>query len=306
MICPICGAELDNEASECFLCGYKFSGNPQENEALVSEENTSNISTEEFNTSGPKKSKLPIIIVIVIVILLLAGIVVYGYYFMKNANKDNSLLSPKSTNTTSRIQTKITPKATTSTPVSTKSTTTTPTTTTTTPTTTTPTTTTVKEYIYAKELVNVTKGNLLEKYFNYIYDTDYISLGQQNVVSLENTSVFPYYKFAFWYMEADKIPDTDVNCGIYVLPGGQIDERTTIGMTYNELKEIYHFEGASLDGGTFGYTAWIKVNGVKWGIEFKLDTDDKARLGYPALGEPVDLSEINPPSDLGYYIESVQ
>lgn len=303
MICPICGAELDNEASECFLCGYKFSGNPQENEALVSEENTSNISTEEFNTSGPKKSKLPIIIVIVIVILLLAGIVVYGYYFMKNANKDNSLLSPKSTNTTSRIQTKITPKATTSTPVSTKSTTTTPTTTTTT---TAPTTTTVKEYIYAKELVNVTKGNLLEKYFNYIYDTDYISLGQQNVVSLENTSVFPYYKFAFWYMEADKIPDTDVNCGIYVLPGGQIDERTTIGMTYNELKEIYHFEGASLDGGTFGYTAWIKVNGVKWGIEFKLNTDDKARLGYPALGEPVDLSEINPPSDLGYYIESVQ
>ena len=279
MICPICGAELDNEASECFLCGYKFSGNPQENEALVSEENTSNISTEEFNTSGPKKSKLPIIIVIVIVILLLAGIVVYGYYFMKNANKDNSLLSPKSTNTTSRIQTKITPKATTSTPVSTKSTTTTPTTTTTT---TAPTTTTVKEYIYAKELVNVTKGNLLEKYFNYIYDTDYISLGQQNVVSLENTSVFPYYKFAFWYMEADKIPDTDVNCGIYVLPGGQIDERTTIGMTYNELKEIYHFEGASLDGGTFGYTAWIKVNGVKWGIEFR------------------------PPSDLGYYIESVQ
>ena len=27
MICPICGAELENNASECFLCGYKFSDN---------------------------------------------------------------------------------------------------------------------------------------------------------------------------------------------------------------------------------------------------------------------------------------
>ena len=295
MICPICGAELENNASECFLCGYKFSDNAQENESPVLEENASNVANKDNNTSSPKKSKLPIIIVIVIVILLLAGMGVYGYYIMNNEN-NNIPLSTESTNTS--IQTKTTTEPTT--------TTTSLTTTTTTTTITTTTTTTAVKEVYASDLVKITKGKLLKKYFNNIYDTDYISLGQQNAVSLENTSVFPYYKFAFGWMSADEVPNDDVTWGIHVLPGGKINDKITIGMTYNELKEIYDFEGASLDGGTFGYTAWIKVNGVKWGIEFKLNTDDKARLGYPELGEPVDLSDINPPSDLGYYIESVQ
>ncbi len=278
MICPICGAELENNASECLLCGYKLSDNAQENKSLVSEENASNVVNKDNKTSSPKKSKLPIIIVIVIVILLLAGMGVYGYYIMKNQN--NIPLSSESANT--GIQTETTAEQTTTT-----------------------TTTAVKE-VYASDLVKITKGKLLKKYFNNIYDTDYISLGQQNAVSLENTSVFPYYKFAFGWMSADEVSNDDVTWGIHVLPGGKINDKITIGMTYNELKEIYDFEGASLDGGTFGYTAWIKVDGVKWGIEFKLNTNDKAGLGYPELGEPVDLSDINPPSDLGYYIESIQ
>lgn len=235
------------------------------------------------DTSKQKKSKLPTVIIIVIIILLLVGVGVYGYYLMKDGSNNTSGTSSSSNITTSSIQTETTTEQTTTT-----------------------TTTTAKKEVYASDLVKVTKGKLLKKYFNNVYDTDYISMGQQSVVSLENTSNFPYYKVAFNYMMADEIPNNEVCCGIHVLPGGKINDKITIGMTYNELKEIYDFEGASLDGGTFGYTAWIKVNGVKWGIQFNVNTEDKAKLGYPELGEPVDLSEINPPSDLGYYIQSIQ
>lgn len=289
MNCPICGAELDNEANECFLCGYKFSNNEQSNNSLISEENTSNIATESDDIS---KSKVPIIIIIVIVILLLAGLVVY--YFMKGKENNTSTALSTTISTSSSVQTETTTEAITTT------------TSETTTITTTTTTTTANKEVCASDLIKVSKGKLLKKYFNNAFDADYVSIGQQNVVSLENTSSFPYYKFAFMYMSADEIPNNEITCGIHVLPGGKIDEKTTIGMTYNELKEIYGFDGASLDGGTFGYTAWIKVDGVKWGIEFKLNTDDKAKLGNPELGESVDLSAINPKSDLGYYIESIQ
>ena len=83
-------------------------------------------------------------------------------------------------------------------------------------------------------------------------------------------------------------------------------------MTYNELKDIFNFEGASFDGGTYGITAWTYVDGVKWGFEFDLSAQDKADLGvlngidFSMIGVPIDLSDINPKSDLAYYIASIQ
>ena len=282
--CPSCGADCNSYARFCLECGYKF----------LNDDNTElEIGQQDKDKRTKSKSSLSILIVVIVLVMALAAFVL-----VNNKSKDKSIkpnISSSSVSENDKDETTTEPTTTTASL----------TTTITTTTTTTTTTTAVKE-VYASDLVKITKGKLLKKYFNNIYDTDYISLGQQNAVSLENTSNFPFYKVAFMYMEADEIPDNEVTCGIHVLPGGKINDKITIGMTYNELKEIYDFEGASLDGGTFGYTAWIKVNGVKWGIEFKLNTDDKARLGYPELGEPVDLSEINPPSDLGYYIESVQ
>lgn len=109
-----------------------------------------------------------------------------------------------------------------------------------------------------------------------------------------------------------EIPGNDTATVIYVTEGGKIDRNATIGMTYNELKSIYNFAGAEFTGGTFGATAYVYINGIKWGIEFNLSQQDKERLGVANgiplenLGKIYDLSSINPKSDLGYYIQSIQ
>lgn len=295
MNCPICGAELDNEANECFLCGYKFSNNEQSNKSLISEENTSNIATESDDIS---KSKVPIIIIIVIVILLLAGLVVY--YFMKGKENNTSTALSTTISTSSSVQTETTTEAITTTTSETTTITTT-------------TTTTAQREVYAKDLIKIPKSKLLKKYFNNIYDTEMISVGQENVVAIKNTSRMPYYKIGFYYMMDDDIPDKELPYAIHVSPGGKINENVTVGMTYNELKDIFGFEAAQIDGGTFGATAWVYIDGVKWGFEFELSTEDKVKLGiadgvdFDKIGVPIfDLSKINPKSDLGYYIKSIQ
>ncbi|MGN1134389.1 MAG: hypothetical protein ACI4RN_08055 [Oscillospiraceae bacterium] len=310
MLCPNCGAENDEQAKECILCGCKFV-NEQENniENPVPE-------TPVAKTEKQKSSKVPLIVlsIVCVVLALIAVFLIFGLV-NNNKNSDNkqagvnsSAVSAAENTTTTSTTTGTSPTTTTTT----EPTTTTTTTTTTAATTKKTTTTTAKPEVYAKNLTNVTKGELISQYFNSIYDVDTASIGQQNVVALKNTGKFPYYKFGFMYMEASEIPDSDTVCTVQVLPGGKIDDKATIGMTYNELKDIYHFDGAKLDGGTFGMTAWVNIDGQKWGIEFALTTEDKAKLGilngvsFEDIGKVYDLSEINPKSDLGYYIDSLQ
>lgn len=52
-------------------------------------------------------------------------------------------------------------------------------------------------------------------------------------------------------------------------------------MTYNELKAICpSLEGATLDGGTFGPTAWINIDGNAWGIEFDVSQGRPRAAGH--------------------------
>lgn len=117
--------------------------------------------------------------------------------------------------------------------------------------------------------------------------------------------VYPNTKIGFYTMDIQNIGTLDFPYAIHVTPGGYITEGVQVGMTYNELKAICpSLEGATLDGGTFGPTAWINIDGNAWGIEFDVSQADRERLGM-AVGVAVDLSELNPKSTLGYYISSL-
>lgn len=304
-ICPNCGAKNDIENNQCELCGFVFENQQQEDIQTDVNVVKKQISNNEQQLNK-QPSKAPIVIISVVCCILLVAVILLAYIFISNNNKDDK------SNVVSKSEISSVAETTTTTTITT-TTTTEPTTTTTTPTTTiTTTTTTAKPEVYAKDLINITKGKLMSKYFDNLYDVGYISVGQENVVALENTGKLPYFKFGFYADMADHISSSDKVCAIHVMPGGKIDSKTRIGMTYNELKKIYHFDGATFDGGTFGATAWITVDGVKWGIEFKLTPQDKAQLGvtdgvpFEMIGVPIDLSDINPTSDLGYYIESLQ
>ena len=134
---------------------------------------------------------------------------------------------------------------------------------------------------------------------------DFISLGQQYIIAVENDDVYPNTKIGFYTMDIQNIGTLDFPYAIHVTPGGYITEGVQVGMTYNELKAICpSLEGATLDGGTFGPTAWINIDGNAWGIEFDVSQADRERLGM-AVGVAVDLSELNPKSTLGYYISSL-
>lgn len=315
MICPNCGAENDSQANECILCGYIFETPEQESTEtqtpVIQETPSAEAISEKSNSS-----KAPIIAISIVCAILVLAVIALTY-FLINKNDDNGIVVSSSAAEESSIDkptVKTTTTATTTTTTTAATTTTTTKATTTTTKKTTPKTTTTKAepVVYAKNLTSITKGGLMNKYFNNLYDVDYISIGQQSVAALTNTGRLPYFKFGFMYMDASQIPDGERVCTVHVLPGGKIDKNTEIGMTYNELKKIYNFEGASFDGGTFGATAWVYIDGVKWGIEFDLTPEDKVKLGvsngipFEMIGVPFDLSDINPKSILGYYIESVQ
>lgn len=122
---------------------------------------------------------------------------------------------------------------------------------------------------------------------------------------MENDDVYPNTKIGFYTTDIQNIGTLDFPYAIHVTPGGYITEGVQVGMTYNELKAICpSLEGATLDGGTFGPTAWINIDGNAWGIEFDVSQADRERLGM-TVGVAVDLSELNPKSTLGYYISSL-
>lgn len=309
MVCPKCGAKNDDNINFCMKCGSELSHYQNENsvDELQTENKFPKLNSQSNHSQALIKqpSKAPIVIISVVCCILLVAVILLAYIFISNNNKDDK------SNVVSKSEISSVAETTTTTTITT-TTTTEPTTTTTTPPTTTTTTTTAKPEVYAKDLINISQGKLMSKYFDNLYDVGYISVGQENVVALENTGKLPYFKFGFYADMADNISSSDKVRAIHVMPGGKINSKTRIGMTYNELKKIYHFDGATFDGGTFGATAWITVDGVKWGIEFKLTPQDKAQLGvtdgvpFEMIGVPIDLSDINPTSDLGYYIESLQ
>ena len=174
---------------------------------------------------------------------------------------------------------------------------------------------------FANDLIHFTITDITVKYFNEVYDKEQMTTGQSWIWGYKNTTVFPYYEFGFtydensadqigWYLYQRQTPDV-----IHVSPGGYINKDIKIGMTYNELKDKLHFEGVQATGSTYSWTAYAMIDGVKWGIQFDIPTADKKKLEemhsqqFIDLDHPFpvfDISDINPKSDLGYYIRSFQ
>jgi len=158
--------------------------------------------------------------------------------------------------------------------------------------------------VYANDLIYETADDIFAE-LGDDFSMDFISVGQENIIAVENDDVYPNTKIGFYTTDIQNIGTLDFPYAIHVTPGGYITEGVQVGMTYNELKAICpSLEGATLDGGTFGPTAWINIDGNAWGIEFDVSQADRERLGM-AVGVAVDLSELNPKSTLGYYISSL-
>lgn len=158
--------------------------------------------------------------------------------------------------------------------------------------------------VYANDLIYETADDIFAE-LGDDFSMDFISVGQENIIAVENDDVYPNTKIGFYTTDIQNIGTLDFPYAIHVTPGGYITEGVQVGMTYNELKAICpSLEVATLDGGTFGPTAWINIDGNAWGIEFDVSQADRERLGM-AVGVAVDLSELNPKSTLGYYISSL-
>ena len=158
--------------------------------------------------------------------------------------------------------------------------------------------------VYANDLIYETADDIFAE-LGDDFSMDFISVGQENIIAVENDDVYPNTKIGFYTTDIQNIGTLDFPYAIHVTPGGYITEGVQVGMTYNELKAICpSLEGATLDGGTFGPTAWINIDGNAWGIEFDVSQEDRERLGM-TVGVAVDLSELNPKSTLGYYISSL-
>lgn len=158
--------------------------------------------------------------------------------------------------------------------------------------------------VYANDLIYETADDIFAE-LGDDFSMDFISVGQENIIAVENDDVYPNTKIGFYTTDIQNIGTLDFPYAIHVTPGGYITEGVQVGMTYNELKAICpSLEGATLDGGTFGPTAWINIDGNAWGIEFDVSQGRRERLGM-TVGVAVDLSELNPKSTLGYYISSL-
>ena len=91
--------------------------------------------------------------------------------------------------------------------------------------------------------------------------------------------------------------------------GGKLNDKITIGMTYNELKEVCDFDMAYATFTTYDASVDVTIDGEKWHIAFALTDVEKAQVGLnnvtvdnDAGVHQFDLSEINPKSTMGYYL----
>ena len=320
MNCPNCGADIEDNLSQCPVCGYGF----EATEDIPQAEDMQTNAQPQIVAAEPttKKSNAPMIVISVVCVLLVAAVCIMAYFLFNqkdNSTNDIPVTSVSSVNAaetdaeSSNAETSSMVEESSSAAETTTTTSAPETTTTTTAETTTTTTKAEKSEpeLSTKDLTNISESKLVGDYFGGIYDTDYISAGQYDIISLKNTAVFPYYKFGFNYMSADDIKGGDKPAVIHITEGGTLTGGGKVGMSYNELKAIYDFEGATFDGGTYGITAWTYIDGIRWGFEFDLSAQDKADLGvldgldFSMLGVPFDLSDIDPKCDLAYYIASL-
>ena len=128
--------------------------------------------------------------------------------------------------------------------------------------------------VYANDLIYETADDIFAE-LGDDFSMDFISVGQENIIAVENDDVYPNTKIGFYTTDIQNIGTLDFPYAIHVTPGGYITEGVQVGMTYNA-----------------------------WGIEFNVSQADRERLGM-AVGVAVDLSELNPKSTLGYYISSL-
>ena len=307
MFCPKCGKQIEENTAKCPACGCEIE---QVKNMLNGNEKTENKQLQNQNANVKNNTPIIIVSLICVTLVIIVSIVVYFMLnYKKNDNNNNANAVITTITADSRNEVSSTPTESVSSVTKAATTTTKKSTTkkaTTTKKKTTTVTTTARPELSTKDLTTITESELVGKYFNGTYSTELISAGQYNVIALKNTSRLPYYKFGFFYMNADEIKGNDTPTVVQSIPGGQLTGGGKVGMTYNELKAIYNFDGAQFDGGTYGITAWTYIDGVKWGFEFELSQQDnadfRARSSNSLTPVTFDLSDINPKSSLAYYV----
>ena len=152
------------------------------------------------------------------------------------------------------------------------------------------------------KFIGMSRDELINDYFEGEYEAGQISGGQEHILSYKSPSKLPYCEFGC-YDDPDKV---DI---INVTEGGKLNDKITIGMTYNELKEVCDFDMAYATFTTYDASVDVTIDGEKWHIAFALTDVEKAQVGLnnvtvdnDAGVHQFDLSEINPKSTMGYYL----
>ena len=168
--------------------------------------------------------------------------------------------------------------------------------------------------VYANDLLNLNYYKLNES-LNYNFREQIISAGQSAAMGILNFDVFPNIIIGFDAADTSRIFGDAMPSVLNVLPNGYINKDIMVGMTYNELKEKLNFEGVQGDNDTYGWRAMVRIDGVLWGIQFDIPKErsdelweKKSELA-PTIDDPnpiFDVSDINPKSDLAFYIRSIQ
>lgn len=166
---------------------------------------------------------------------------------------------------------------------------------------------------YAVDLIDLTYNYFNSNIFDGDYESELISVGQYSTIGIYNQDKLPNYKIAFEASSVKDIKDNDRVLALHVLEGGKINESVKIGMTYNELKSIFGFDGVQLSGGTFGFGAWVNIAGTAWFIQFDVPESEYQKMVDEAYSDTsvspfqvkFDLSDMNPKSILGVYSASI-
>lgn len=131
---------------------------------------------------------------------------------------------------------------------------------------------------YAVDLIDLTYNYFNSNIFDGDYESELISVGQYSTIGIYNQDKLPNYKIAFEASSVKDIKDNDRVLALHVLEGGKINESVKIGMTYNELKSIFGFDGVQLSGGTFGLGMWVNIAGTAWFIQFDIPESEYQKM----------------------------